>query len=161
MTVRFLDGSIGFIQSWQWNFNSEGSSMARNPEFTFKTPGNKTIMLIMQGDSEDQSSVNLSITIRSAPSKGWFQRFWWILPTALFLSFVFDQIFEKIEKAGDQPLVSPNKKMRVEVSVSQADAVDDGTGDEFVYDLPAKVCYFQRHSHLGFSCLETTSNFIA
>lgn len=73
-------------------------------------------MLIMQGDSEDQSSVNLSITIRSAPSKGWFQRFWWILPTALFLSFVFDQIFEKIEKAGDQPLVSPNKKMRVEVS---------------------------------------------
>lgn len=48
MTVRFLDESIGLIQSWQWNFNSESSSIARNPEFTFKTPGDKTITLIAQ-----------------------------------------------------------------------------------------------------------------
>ena len=37
----------------------------------------------------DESSDNFSITIRPAPPKDWFQRFWWILIPAIFLLFIF------------------------------------------------------------------------
>ena len=179
-TVRFLDESVGLIQSWQWNFNNEGSSMERHPEFAFQTPGDKTITLTVKGDGEDQSSANLSITIRPAPPKGWLRRFWWILIPAICLLFVFGKVLRNIKKAP--PIVPPNKKMRVEISevlkskkgdnpnaspnlkplktfvlemqdkiyLSQTDATVDGAGDEFVCDLSAKSCYFQRYSHLGF-----------
>ncbi len=181
-TVRFLDESIGLIQSWRWNFNDESSSMERHPEFTFQTPGDKTITLIVQGDGEEQSSASLLIAISPEPPKGWLQRFWWILIPAIFLLFVSAKFWGKIRKARNAPPVPPNKKMRVEISevskskkdnkpnagqnlkplktfvlemqdkiyLSQTDATNDGAGDEFVCDIPAKGCYFQRHSHLGF-----------
>ena len=115
-TLRFLDESVGLIQSWQWNFNDEGSSMDRHPEFTFQTPGDKTITLTVKGDGEDQSTDSLSMVIRPAPPKGWLQRFWWILIPALFLFLIFGKILREIKKARNAPLVPPNKKMRVEIS---------------------------------------------
>ncbi len=177
--VRFLDESVGLIQSWQWNFNNEGSSTERHPEFIFKTPGDKTITLIVKGAGEDQSSDSLSIAIRPEPPKGWFRRFWWIPALAVFFVCL---LWRKIKKARDKPIVNPDKKMRVEISevsksekdnkpntgqnlkllktfvlemqdkiyLSQVEATADGAGDDLVCDLPAKGCYFQRHSHLGF-----------
>lgn len=116
-TVRFLDESIGAVESWQWNFNDEGSSTARHPEFIFKTPGDKTITLIVKGAGEDQSSDNLSIAIRPAPPKGWLRRFWWILIPAIFpLLFIFGKVLRKIKKARNVIIVDPTKKMRVEIS---------------------------------------------
>ena len=181
-TVRFLDESTGFIQSWRWNFNNEDSSTARHPEFIFQTPGDKTIALTVQGDGGSQYSDNISILIHPEPPKSWFWRFWWILPAALILLFVFGKILKKIKQDRDRPIVTPDKKMRVEISevlksekgnkpnaapnlkplktfilemqdkiyLSQADATADGAGNEFVCNLPAKGCSFQRHSDLVF-----------
>ncbi len=176
-TVRFLDESIGLIQSWQWNFNDEGSSMERHPEFAFQTPGDKTITLTVKGAGEDQSSNSLFIAISPEPPKGWLQRFWWILAlAALFLLFVLGKILGEIRKVRDG-WPPPDKKMRVEIFevleskksdnpnagqsfnllktfilkmqdkiyLSQADAAEDGASDEFVCDIPAKGCSFQRH----------------
>lgn len=115
-TLRFLDESVGLIQSWQWNFNDEGFSEERHPEFTFQTPGDKTITLTVKGAGDDQSTDSLSMVIRPEPPKGWLQRFWWILIPALFLLFVFGKILREIKKARNAPIVPPDKKMRVEIS---------------------------------------------
>lgn len=51
--VHFIDLSIGYIESWQWDFGAAGTSTDQNPVVTFSTPGVYDITLTTQGGDQE------------------------------------------------------------------------------------------------------------
>ena len=47
--IQFIDDSTGPIESQEWDFNREGRSVGKNPEFRFETLGSKTVRLTVRG----------------------------------------------------------------------------------------------------------------
>jgi len=45
LTVTFTDLSMGVVTGWSWDFGEGGSSLARNPVYTYDTPGLYTVAL--------------------------------------------------------------------------------------------------------------------
>jgi len=61
-TVELLDDSKGLIESYEWNFNNEATSTAKNPTVRFDKPGTKRIRLIVRGPG-GSSTNEVSVTI--------------------------------------------------------------------------------------------------
>ena len=49
LTVRFSAENTGNMKSWFWTFGDGGTSTAQNPMHTYKTPGNYTVELSVDG----------------------------------------------------------------------------------------------------------------
>ena len=49
LTVRFTDESTGNPKSWSWKFGDGGSATVQNPTHTYRTPGNYTVTLSVDG----------------------------------------------------------------------------------------------------------------
>lgn len=63
--VNFRDASSGPIDTVEWNFNGEGRSINRDPEFRFETPGSKTIALTVRGPGgQNTAATNLTVLPR-------------------------------------------------------------------------------------------------
>ncbi|NLZ30333.1 MAG: PKD domain-containing protein [Methanomicrobiales archaeon] len=50
LTVRFSAESTGNMKPWFWTFGDGGTSTAQNPMHTYKTPGNYTVNLSVEGE---------------------------------------------------------------------------------------------------------------
>ncbi len=50
LTVQFTDESTGNTETWLWTFGDGGTSTAQNPMHTYKTPGNYTVNLSVEGE---------------------------------------------------------------------------------------------------------------
>ncbi|MCS1410860.1 MAG: hypothetical protein M2R45_04055 [Verrucomicrobia subdivision 3 bacterium] len=75
-SVQFFDESTGLVESRHWNFNDEGESLSRHPEFTFAAPGEKTITLTVQGpggQSVDRRSITV-LPLALNMELGWLNR---------------------------------------------------------------------------------------
>jgi len=49
LTVSFTDQSTGDISSWSWNFGDGGTSIERNPDYTYNTADTYTVSLTVTG----------------------------------------------------------------------------------------------------------------
>ncbi len=52
-SVQFTDQSLGLIESWEWDFDNDGSidATARNPVYAYEEPGIYTVSLTVSDDS--------------------------------------------------------------------------------------------------------------
>ena len=59
LEVQFTDKSTGNISSWEWDFNSDGAvdSIVKNPKYTYETPGNYTVTLMVKGPNGNDTEV--------------------------------------------------------------------------------------------------------
>jgi len=57
--VQFIDRSIGNVDTWQWDFNNDGTvdSTSRNPWYTYKDVGNYTVRLTVSGPGGSNTEV--------------------------------------------------------------------------------------------------------
>ncbi len=137
--IRFLDESTGAIESWQWDFNGEGTSTERHPEFAFSEPGKKTIALTIRGPG-GTSTATLSIAVPS-PNAGWFRL--WMVPLAALLLLIASAGKKLLSSAGIA--VPPEAAMRVELS--ETASPEDSGADEnlkplqtFTLEMNDRIC---------------------
>lgn len=59
LTVQFTDASTGNINSWAWDFNSDGvvDSTEQNPTYTYTKPGTYTVKLTVSGPYDSDSEI--------------------------------------------------------------------------------------------------------
>ncbi|MEW6379210.1 MAG: thrombospondin type 3 repeat-containing protein [bacterium] len=55
LTVQFIDRSLGYITSWQWEFGDGESSSRQNPVHTYTSAGSFTVTLTVSGPEETKS----------------------------------------------------------------------------------------------------------
>ena len=67
LNVQFTDTSSGAISSWLWTFGDGQTSVERNPQHVYVTPGVYTVSLTIQGMSGSDSEVKTNfVTVSSA-----------------------------------------------------------------------------------------------
>jgi len=69
--VQFIDRSVGDVDTWQWDFDSDGTvdSTIRNPWYTYKTVGNYTVSLVGSGPDGSDTEVKTAF-IEVVPHPG-------------------------------------------------------------------------------------------
>ena len=60
--VQFIDRSVGHADTWQWDFDSDGTvdSTIRNPWHTYKDVGNYTVSLTVSGRDGSDTEVKIA-----------------------------------------------------------------------------------------------------
>ena len=69
--VSFTDLSVtgaSNLKSWQWSFNEEGSAIAQNPEFLFRTPGLKMVKLLATDVNNCKDSIVKPVSYLPVPA---------------------------------------------------------------------------------------------
>ena len=72
LTVQFTDATIGVVDSWEWDFNNDGTvdSNEKNPSYTYENAGSYTVTLKVSGpEGEDEKIKADFITITEAPAQ--------------------------------------------------------------------------------------------
>ena len=71
MGVQFIDRSIGHMDTWQWDFDNDGTvdSTVRNPWYTYKDVGNYTVSLTVSGPDGSDTEVKIDF-IEVTPHPG-------------------------------------------------------------------------------------------
>lgn len=67
MTVQFTDASIGFIDSWLWNFGDGTTSTLPNPQHTYTETGSYTVTLTVSGSGGSDSQTRRDYITVAAP----------------------------------------------------------------------------------------------
>jgi len=69
--VQFIDRSVGHADTWQWDFDSDGTvdSTIRNPWYTYKDVGNYTVSLAVSGSDGSDTEVKIGF-IEVTPHPG-------------------------------------------------------------------------------------------
>jgi len=59
--VQFIDRSVGNVDTWQWDFDSDGTvdSIKQNPWYTYKNVGNYTVTLAVSGPDGSDTEVRV------------------------------------------------------------------------------------------------------
>lgn len=69
--MAFVNGSSA-TSTYQWDFNGEGQSGLYNPQFTFSSAGNKTIVLVETDANGCVDSISQIVVSKPAPIAGFF-----------------------------------------------------------------------------------------
>lgn len=60
--IRFTDQSLGLINSWQWDFQNDGTidATTRNPEYSYTEPGIYSVKLIASDGSQYDTEIKIN-----------------------------------------------------------------------------------------------------